>query len=56
MFIAGGRFRERSDHVEKTPEPPANQVKEVTVINTIPTANLRAWRSMSDRAPLQVTQ
>lgn len=44
------------DYVEKTPKSPANQVKDAMVMNVMATANLRAWRSMSDSAPLQVTQ
>lgn len=42
--------------MEKTPKSPANHVKEAIVIITIPKANLRACRSTSERALLQVAQ
>lgn len=39
---------------ENMPALPANHVKEANVTTAMPKVNLRAWRLVSDKAPLQV--
>lgn len=42
--------------MEKRPKPPANQVKDRTVMANMPKVNFIPKRSSSEKAPLQVAQ